>query len=122
MISTRTPIPSTQQKRDPVPGRHLYIIQSDRTGAVKIGRSSDPEKRLLSLQTGSPHKLRLLASFEGRGDEEKALHRLVRKFRYRVEKGEWFHYDCLPELPDWVYEKLPFEDRWWEVQAARPRA
>lgn len=122
MIATRTPNLVQQQKRDPVPGRHLYVIQSDRTGAVKIGRSSDPAKRLLCLQTGSPHKLRLLASFEGRGDEEKVLHRLVRKFRYRVEKGEWFHYDCLPHLPEWVYENLPFEDRWWEVQVPKSRA
>ncbi len=95
-------------------GLHLYVIQSDVTGAVKIGRSTHPEKRLLSLQTGSPHQLRLLAVYENQGQLEISVHRGVEKFRIKVEKGEWFHYDCLTELPDWIYEKLPFEDRWWQ--------
>ena len=120
MIATR--LPTTPAKRDPHPGRHLYVIQSDKTGAVKIGRSSDPEKRLLQLQTGSPHKLQILATYEGKGDEEKFLHRTVNRFRLRVQKGEWFKHECLTNLPEWVYEKLPFEDRWWEVQVSKPSA
>lgn len=121
MISTRLPAVPTKG-RDPHPGRHLYVIQSAITGAVKIGRSSDPEKRLQELQTGSPHKLRLLAFYEGKGDMEKFLHRMVNRYRLRVEKGEWFSEECLPNLPEWIYEKLPFEDRWWEVQVSRPPA
>jgi hypothetical protein len=88
------------------------VIQSDVTGAVKIGRSSHPEQRLDELQTGSPYKLRLLASYEGRGEEELAVHRSVARFRTK-QKGEWFHPDCLPNLPGWIYDRLPFEDDWW---------
>ena len=112
MISTWTPPARVPAKRAPA-GLSLYIIQSNVTGAVKIGRSSNPEKRLLELQTGSPHRLRLLASFEGRGDAELMLHQSVDRFRLKI-KGEWFAPECLPNLPDWVYEKLPFDDMWWK--------
>lgn len=111
MLSTKQPPVKVTSKRS-VPGQHLYIIQSSVTGAVKIGRSSSPEKRLLELQTGSPYRLRLLAIYEYKGDAESRLHKLVEKFRLKIN-GEWFHPDCLPNLPEWVYEKLPFEDWWW---------
>lgn len=110
MISTWQPPP----RQKGTPGLHLYIIQSRVTGAVKIGRSSHPTKRLHELQTGSPYQLRLLATFDNKGDLELTLHQSLRKWRLRMEKGEWFHPDCLPNLPDWIYEQLPFEDRWWK--------
>lgn len=94
-------------------GTHLYVMQSDVTGAVKIGRSSNPAKRLQELQTGSPYRLRLLASFEGKGPMELGLHRDLERFRLKM-KGEWFAAECLPNLPDWLYEQLPFEDWWWQ--------
>lgn len=93
-------------------GLHLYIIQSNITGAVKIGRSNHPKRRMEELQTGSPHKLRILAVYENRGNEEPVLHQLVDRFRLKT-KGEWFSPCCLTELPDWVYERLPFDDDWW---------
>ena len=106
--------------KEPIPpGRHLYIIQSDVTGAVKIGRSSNPVNRLAKLQTGSPHTLRLLAVCEGRGDTERDIHRIVATYRLRVEKGEWFHHRCLPNLPIWIYEHLPFDDEWWKNTNSR---
>lgn len=96
-------------------GRDLYIIQSYVTGAVKIGRSGDVEARLRQLQTGSPHRLKLLASFEGKGGLEKNIHERVSKHRLHMQ-GEWFHHECLTDLPDWIYEKLPYDDRWWKVR------
>lgn len=121
------PLRATQQRQKPSPpcrsgpaGLHLYVIQSDVTGAVKIGRSSKPEQRLDQLQTGSPYRLRLLAVYEGRGEEEQRIHRLVSRHRLKQE-GEWFHHDCLPDLPEWVYAQLPFEDDWW-VQVGPRRA
>jgi hypothetical protein len=119
MHSTWTPAPRQRQERG-APGLHLYVIQSDVTGAVKIGRSTNPEKRLLELQTGSPYKLRMLAWFVGCGEMEPVLHRSLERWRLKT-KGEWFHYDCLPELPEWVYAKLPFDDRWWENEDVRFR-
>ena len=50
---------------------NLYIIQSDVTGMIKIGRSKDPQKRLKQLQTGNPNKLKLIAEFKGEGWKEK---------------------------------------------------
>lgn len=41
------------------------------------------------------------------------LHQSVDRFRLKI-KGEWFAPECLPNLPDWVYEKLPFDDMWWK--------
>ena len=32
---------------------YLYIIQSDVTGQIKIGRSIDPDRRLKQLQTAN---------------------------------------------------------------------
>ena len=55
----------------------LYFIQSDFTGMIKIGRSKDPQKRLKQLQTGNPNRLKLIASFKGKGEEEKYLHESI---------------------------------------------
>ena len=93
-------------------GSDLYIIQSDVTGAVKIGRSKDARARLRQLQTGSPYRLKLLASFPGKGMIERHLHTSLLRYRLKQD-GEWFHYDCFNEMPMWIYERLPFEDRWW---------
>lgn len=91
---------------------HLYIIQSDFTGMIKIGRSKDPSKRLKQLQTGNPNKLRLIASFNGQGWKEKILHESLKKFR---KEGEWFDYNCVGSIPDDIYEKIKWGsfDDWW---------
>ena len=92
---------------------NLYIIQSDLTGMIKIGRSKDPAKRLKQLQTGNPNKLKLIACFEGEGWKEKILHERLEKFRLQ---GEWFSYSCVGSIPDNIYEKIKWGsfDNWWE--------
>jgi hypothetical protein len=94
---------------------HLYVIQSNVSGAVKIGRSSDPEKRLQTLQTGSPYKLRLILVVEGLGYAEKSFHERLKKYSVRQGLGEWFRYEALPELPTHIYEQLELDvvDTWW---------
>ena len=91
----------------------LYFIQSDLTGMIKIGRSKNPKKRLLQLQTGNPNKLRLVAFFKGMGWQEKILHE--RLSFYRLE-GEWFSYDCIGSIPDTIYEQIEYGsfDDWWQ--------
>ena len=91
---------------------HLYIIQSDFTGMIKIGRSKDPQRRLKQLQTGNPNKLKLIASFKGQGWKEKILHENLEKFR---KEGEWFDYNCVGSIPDDLYEKIKWGsfDDWW---------
>ena len=91
---------------------NLYIIQSDVTGMIKIGRSKDPQKRLKQLQTGNPSRLKLIASFKGEGWKEKILHENLKK--YRLE-GEWFSYDCVGRIPEGMNEQITFGsfDDWW---------
>lgn len=59
----------------------------------KIGTTkSSPQKRLKSLQTGSPFKLQLLTEYTSTHYKkiEKMLHKRFAEFRTR-DKGEWFH-------------------------------
>ena len=94
-------------------GTHLYIIQMNITGDIKIGRSKHPEKRLKQLQTGCPHKLKLILVVEDMGWYETVLHRRM-AFAAIRKNGEWFHESALTELPTNLYEKLNLEDQnWW---------
>lgn len=68
----------------------LYVI-TDGT-AYKVGRATDPESRLSSLQTGNPRQLRLVAT-EPHADSvgaELSAHKMLANSRIR---GEWFEVD-----------------------------
>jgi hypothetical protein len=94
---------------------HLYIIQSDVTGAFKVGRSKNPKRRLSQLQTGSPYQLKLVCILENRGYQEKLLHQQLDSSGRRC-KGEWFDFDLIGYLPDDIVEILDLEtvNTWWE--------
>ena len=94
---------------------HLYIIQTDETGAIKIGRSKNPLSRVKQLQTGSPYKLKLLLILENQGSMEKELHRRLKPFKQNC-RGEWFDFDCTGSLPDWISEKIDWDvaNVWWD--------
>jgi len=93
----------------------LYIIQSDKSGAIKIGRSKNPQRRLKQLQTGSPFKLKMLLVLEGKGSIEKSLHERLVEFKQDC-KGEWFDFDSTASLPDWIYDMIDWDvaNFWWE--------
>ena len=96
-------------------GADLYILQSHGSGDIKVGRSSDPRRRLREIQTGSPRRLRIILHAPGLGHREKEIHRrmLGRSTRTRGD-GEWFEVGALAELPDALYELLGLEDEdWW---------
>ncbi len=98
-------------------GAHLYIVQSAVTGAFKVGRSSNPERRLKELQTGSPYKLKIILVLENQGHRERRLHNRLMGYRSQgTYQGEWFIEPGLASLPDDVYEKFDLEDvnTWWE--------
>lgn len=96
-------------------GLHLYFIQANVTGAIKIGRSKDVRKRLSQLQVGCPTKLRILLVMESQGWRERDLHRRLASHRIRWGKGEWFGPDCLWDLPPWIYEQLDLDMLdWWQ--------
>jgi hypothetical protein len=66
---------------------YFYLI-SDGTGAYKIGRSEDPNKRLSALQVGSSRKLTLIHHSKiDQPEVEEALHWL---FDEAKERGEWY--------------------------------
>lgn len=67
----------------------LYIIQNE-AGHLKIGRASDPFKRLAQLQTGSSTPLKILQIYKGLGFAEVAFHNEFADYRLM---GEWFKAD-----------------------------
>jgi len=96
-------------------GRDLYFIQMRKTGAIKIGRSSNVERRLGELQVGAPHKLRVLMVVSNKGCIERSVHNKLDHHRLRFDKGEWFGPNCLWDLPIWLYEQLDLEMLdWWD--------
>lgn len=99
-------------------GRHLYIIQSNRNGAIKIGRSDDPADRLKYLQTGSPYSFRLILVKREAGWEEPRVHQAMRRHRTRRNRGEWFKEDGMGDIPEDVWEHLmPWyleNPDWWK--------
>lgn len=75
----------------------VYFVQAGEGGPIKIGYTSfSVEKRIATLQTAQPERLRLLATVEG-GRNEVFLHDYFSKHR---KNGEWFepHSDILQFL------------------------
>lgn len=66
---------------------HLYVMQAS-DGRIKIGRSSNPEKRRSDLEGASGLRVWVCAVFEGRGHEERRIHSECAEYRLL---GEWFH-------------------------------
>lgn len=88
-----------------------YVIQGAPLSPVKIGRASDIDSRLRSLQTGSPHELRVLLVLEG--DVESELH--VRFKDDRIN-GEWFRWS--KKIESFISEKnkcRPLSEVWHAV-------
>ena len=92
---------------------HLYFIQMDETGYIKIGRSKNPQQRLKTLQTGCPKRLRLILVLERNGHREAEFHQLLGRWR---TLGEWFDPMCVGSLPLEITEAIPWGalDFWWE--------
>ena len=65
----------------------VYFIE-DSIERIKIGFSTDPERRLGELQTGSSNRLRLIGSIPGGQHLESTLHS---DFAHLRLKDEWFH-------------------------------
>ena len=93
----------------------LYVIQSDVTGAIKVGRSKNPKRRIQQLQTGSPYKLKLIAIVNGKGGLERSLHTTLKPYKQAC-KGEGFDFVCVGSLPDWLCEMIDWDvaNVWWD--------
>lgn len=68
---------------------YVYLIRMGRTRLYKIGKSNDPQGRLVSLQSASPYKLKLLHTFkaDNAAAAEESLHATLHDNRL---EGEWF--------------------------------
>lgn len=78
---------------------HIYLMGNDeRPGLTKIGRSSEPLRRIKELQTGNSDKLHIIVSYYVRDAEqvEKALHFFLGDTRVN---GEWFELEWKHLLP-----------------------
>jgi len=72
------------------PKGYVCFIQGQCGGAIKVGFSSSPEKRLKELQTGYPDTLIILLMMPGDEGTERTLHR---EFEASRLHGEWFRPD-----------------------------
>ena len=86
--ATSSPINTglTQRRSAPVlRAGKVYFIKCRH--AIKIGFSLAPAIRIVELQNGSPHDLKLLGWVAGTTDTERSLHEQFSEYKIR---GEWF--------------------------------
>jgi hypothetical protein len=86
---------------------HVYFIQSERGGPVKIGHARCMKHRLAGLQTAHPYPLVIRRVLLNAGCEvERRLHR---RFAHCRLIGEWF--ELTPELEELINgDSLAFDD------------
>jgi hypothetical protein len=65
----------------------IYFVQAVGGGPIKIGRTSQLDRRLAAFATANHAPMVLLATEPGAWEREQVLHR---KFRADRLKGEWF--------------------------------
>ena len=63
----------------------IYFIEQE--GIVKIGYSTNPNKRLSSLKLSNPNELVVRLIIEGTIEDEKKYHEMFKEYRHR---GEWY--------------------------------
>lgn len=68
----------------------IYFISTPYSGAVKIGWTENPPKRLKVYAAHNAAPVGVLLLFRGSRDDERALHRRFSEYRYRTE---WFRMD-----------------------------
>ena len=86
----RSPILRRLYRPNPIKalkGRELVYFVSAKGALVKIGTTVNLHARMKKLQTGCPHRLRLLVWIDGGSELEARYHQEFSE--YRVQ-GEWF--------------------------------
>jgi hypothetical protein len=78
---------------------YVYVIRGP-DGPVKIGVAKRPITRLKTLQTGNPHRLRLLLVVPGSEKLESLLHH--RFAANRVADSEWFYGEGVAAIVQFV--------------------
>lgn len=93
----------------PKPG-YVYLIGCKSLGAIKIGYSKHPHKRLKELQTASPYLLEMLGLIEGTFKTESHIQR---RFKEHHMDREWF-YDK-EEIREYFKGNVPKRIHIWKV-------
>lgn len=70
----------------------VYVIGQRGAALVKIGRTTNLERRLAAIQTACPNRVEVLWHTEGGSALERGLHAEFGHFR---EHGEWFDFGAL---------------------------
>lgn len=70
----------------------IYFIGNLKYGFVKVGFSTNVERRIGAIQTGCPFPIVILARMRGTVKDEKDLHR---KMKLHKSNGEWFRIEGL---------------------------
>ncbi|MEQ6028197.1 GIY-YIG nuclease family protein [Streptomyces salinarius] len=69
------------------PSEVVYLLGAEGLDLVKIGTTTDVDRRVRTMQTGLPLTLSVLWTCEGGRELEGALHQ---EFRKHNRRGEWF--------------------------------
>lgn len=83
----------------------IYFIQQGDSDLVKIGFTSNIQRRFRELQTASPYPLLLLGLMPGSKEVEKQIHGT---FEHLRQKREWFKLN--QELSNYISKYCEFED------------
>ena len=86
----------------------LYFIQDTVTRVIKIGYSTNPQKRLKHLQNSNQNKLVLLYAMHGELEHE--AERLQRFNNFKME-GEWFKADIVDPISQIIAADNPRQPR-----------
>jgi hypothetical protein len=82
-------IPEVEIKEEEPAESKVFVYLIEANSFYKIGIATDVTKRLASLQTSSPHQMKVLKSWES-AFAQKAERYLHRHFKDCRQKGEWF--------------------------------
>lgn len=79
----------------------VYFVGNITDNSIKIGYSSNIQKRIKQLSTGSSQRLTLLGYIESEKSLEKELHIKFSHHRIR-SNGEWFSVNDNSDLIDYI--------------------
>lgn len=84
---------------------YVYLIRGPKKTPVKIGKALNPITRLKTLQTGNPHRLRLLHVVPTVSEPQALLVEKVLHLRFdhcRLPDSEWFYGAGVSEIIEFV--------------------
>lgn len=94
---------------DDIGAAKIYFLAG--AGLIKIGVTTDVDKRIRSLENSSPVLLEFLGCYPGTRSDERALHD---RFKHLRRHGEWFD-DCAELI---AYIESVVADGWHRRKAA----